>query len=114
VRVEGAQEAIRNLATSFRNAETAAKAAMIPAGRAIEAAATAMAPKDSRELADGIETKPLENGAEVVSEAPHSIHVEYGTSEQPAQPFMRPAMDSVGPAAVRAAARIAKQAAGAS
>lgn len=114
VKIEGVEDAIRNLAGRFRAADVAAKASMVPAARAIESAAEAFAPKDTRNLVDGIETNAIENGAEVVSEAPYSINVEYGDSDQAAQPFLRPALDSVGPAAVRFAANAAKQAAGAS
>jgi HK97 gp10 family phage protein len=55
-------------------------------------------PVDTGELRDSIH---LEEGEEVgskrvVVETDHWIYPEFGTSSMPAEPFMRPAIDSVG------------------
>lgn len=50
-------------------------------------------------------------GVRVTSNAPHAVHVEYGTSKMAARPYMRPAADKVAPTARRLVA-IAARAAG--
>ena len=63
------------------------------------AVAKALAPVNSGELREGIETVPATSAAHHVvsamkSTAEHGPFVEYGTSTMDAQPFMRPARDN--------------------
>ncbi len=74
--------ATKDLATWSRDTENAARAA---------------APVRSGELRDGIHARALGLAAEVVSEAPHSVYVEEGTSDTAPQPFMSPAADRTTP-----------------
>lgn len=61
--------------------------------------ATSAAPRDTGALADSIEGGAvLEGGtwkARVVAEVDYAAYVEFGTSDTPAQPFLRPAADEV-------------------
>lgn len=50
------------------------------------------APEDTGRLKSGITSKNKTTGAEIVSEAPYSRHVEYGTRHKGAQPFFGPAV----------------------
>ena len=55
-------------------------------------------PQRSGELAASIqEYEPGTTRGVVWVDATHGIHVEYGTSKMPAQPFIRPAAEAVEP-----------------
>jgi len=109
----GVEEALQNIARVPVVARQAAPSALSGAATAVAVAARSIAPEESGDLRDGIEVHEAANGAEVESTEPHSIHVEYGTTEQAAQPFLRPAMDRMGKPALAAAAKRVKQAVGA-
>jgi HK97 gp10 family phage protein len=47
---------------------------------------------DTGELANGINIREIENGYAVVSSAPYSSYLEYGTKDMEARPFMYPAL----------------------
>jgi HK97 gp10 family phage protein len=64
---------------------------------ALEAAARSNAPVgDSGELAGSIKAEVVEGDdwifGRVTADAPHAIHLEYGTVNNPAQPYLRPAL----------------------
>lgn len=74
----------------------AAEAAISQHSGEIAASASAIAPKGEGELAAKIKarkTRKLKTKVKgsVYSGSAHSINVEYGTADQPAQPFLRPA-----------------------
>lgn len=57
--------------------------------------ASAIAPTEGGELSKKIKAKKTRKQktkvrGTVASDAPHSIHLEYGTAEQPPQPYLRP------------------------
>jgi HK97 gp10 family phage protein len=68
--------------------EAAYEAAIVIAQKASE-----LAPRDTGYLADNIHAEMTPEGGVVISEAPYTEHVEFGTSRMAAQPFLRPAMD---------------------
>lgn len=51
---------------------------------------------ETGELHDSIYLVENENGYRIYVGTDHWVYVEFGTSEMAAQPFMRPAIDSVG------------------
>jgi len=113
VAVYGVKEVLAKLASIPADARAASSSALPIAATVIAAAAIAEAPKDAGDLQAGIEARATAGGgAEVESEALHSIHVEYGTAEQAAQPFLRPAMDRFGPKAILEAARYVNKSVG--
>jgi len=65
-------------------------AAAVIAERAAE-----LAPVDTGELRGSIGPQRLGEGWAVVASAPHAGYVEYGTSKMAAQPYLRPAAQSV-------------------
>jgi HK97 gp10 family phage protein len=90
VGLPGLQAALERKAEELRMGARLALAAEL---KLIEADAKATAPRDTGELADGIEADPLEgDGSEgaVHTTARHSAAVEFGTFKTPAQPFMKP------------------------
>jgi HK97 gp10 family phage protein len=96
--VLGADSLLKKLGTIPVRAMKAVDASLADASQAIEQEAKDLAPVESSELRDGMKAQPVVRSDsfvahEMVSEAPHTIHVEYGTSDQPAQPMMRPAFD---------------------
>lgn len=68
--------------------------------RKVEEAAKRFAPVDTGELRGSISSSVTGKGANTVGKvsasAGHATHVEYGTSKTRAQPFLRPALRSVG------------------
>lgn len=71
----------------------------------LEQNAKGRAPEESGEFRDKIEAGPVlmtstQTEHEVVLGAPHSIHVEYGTSDREADPTIRPAFDETAPLAI--------------
>ena len=62
----------------------------------IAASARQLAPVRTGKLRDGIIVIEGSNQTEIVSQAPYSLFVEFGTSRTPAQPFLRPAYHHAG------------------
>lgn len=63
----------------------------------IRETARAMAPVDTGELRDSIGGDVAGLTGYVIATADHAAYLEHGTSRQPAQPYMRPAMDRAEP-----------------
>jgi HK97 gp10 family phage protein len=68
-------------------------------GQKVQDAAKALVPVDTGFLRDSIDMA-VEGGtttanAEIGATAPYGGFVEYGTSTNPAQPYMRPALDTI-------------------
>lgn len=55
------------------------------------AQARMLCPADTGELRESIAVRMTQDGGEVYAGAPHAVHVEMGTAEKPAQPFLYPA-----------------------
>lgn len=51
-------------------------------------------PVDTGELHDSIHSEVSSDGMYVVADADHASHVELGTSKMPAQPYLRPALNT--------------------
>src|SRR5690606_528191 len=70
------------------------------ATRRVEEAAKRYAPVDTGELRSSISSSVSGRGmnarGRVTAAAAHAAHVEWGTSRSPAQPYLRPAIRSVG------------------
>ena len=89
----------RQVSARIRQMERALATAV---GEALEQAAQgaaqdarARAPVDSGALRQGIEIRPLSNGAQaVVSTAPHAAMVELGTRRMAARPYLLPAAEA--------------------
>ncbi len=79
----------------------------MPSAQVIAKRASQIAPRDTGYMAEHIHPEKAEEtgAASVVSEAPYSVHVEYGTYKMQAQPFMRPAIDEGQSEILKAAAR---------
>lgn len=100
------------LAASLERASGAvgAKAAAVVRNTAydIERDAKQLCPVRSGRLRDSISTSIEGDGrfasiqAEIGPTVPYALEVEYGTSEQPPEPFMRPALSQNEPSFVRA------------
>lgn len=78
----------------LKNLKSIGHVAALPAAQFIAKRARDLAPVDTGYMRDHIHahgTGP--KSAQVISEAPYSVYVEYGTSKMAAQPFMRPAVD---------------------
>jgi HK97 gp10 family phage protein len=73
---------------NMKGVETALAAAEVIAEKASE-----LAPRRTGYLAEHIHAERYGDVVQVVSEAPYSIYVEFGTVYMEAQPFLRPAMD---------------------
>lgn len=67
----------------------------------VERTAESLAPVDTGRLRDSIRSE----GGRVYTDVEYAGFVEYGTSDTPAQPFMRPAADTVDGAHAEQAAR---------
>jgi len=63
------------------------------AAQVISHKASELAPRDTGYLAEHIYAEKTSKGAEVISLAPYTEPVEFGTVYMEAQPFLRPAMD---------------------
>lgn len=75
------------------------------AARVIAARASQLAPQDTGFMAENIYAEMTPEGGAVISEAPYTLFVEYGTVHMAAQPFLRPAMDEYQAEIDRAAQR---------
>jgi HK97 gp10 family phage protein len=67
------------------------------AAHLMENLAKQLAPVLTGELRDSIHVEQGAGPADwvVVADAPHAVHVEYGTQYQAAQPFLTPAMEQI-------------------
>lgn len=99
--ITGLREIMRRLKVD--TGEALGPAAMAGA-EVIRAAAEKKAPRDTGFLAESIVAE--QEGPEVLigPQAPYGLYVEMGTSKTPAQPFLRPALDESGEAALEAMA----------
>ncbi len=91
MRVIGVPETIARFARAVvvaEEAETVTKAAL---AQDVAVDAAAMAPVDTGQLRDSITAE----ADRVTTDVEYAAYVEYGTSDTPAQPFMRPAADTV-------------------
>jgi len=61
---------------------------------AICAEAKALCPRDTGALQESIAVRMTQDGGEVYAGAPYAVHVEMGTMESPARPFLYPAMQT--------------------
>lgn len=96
ITVEGVPQAIARFAQLAVAASVARQQGVNAAAAQVAAAAQARAPVRTGALRDSITPVPdPESGfARVTAQAPHAGYVEFGTSDTPAQPFLRPAADS--------------------
>lgn len=113
VEIRGLGEAQRRLRRVPIDLRDAAPLALYGAAALVASVAEGSAPEDAGDLKAGIGARRTATGAEIESQEPHSIHVEYGTADQPAQPFLRPAMDTAGKLSIIGAAKLVKRAVGA-
>jgi HK97 gp10 family phage protein len=89
--VKGMVQCLARFARAEVAAEVAAQAAAKSAAQEIAETARSLVPVDTGTLHDSIEV----NDAGVGIGAPYAVFVEFGTSQNPAQPYVRPAMDEV-------------------
>lgn len=74
--------------------ETVVALKLAQSAEIVAAAAQAMCPRESGELAASIHVESHgSEGADVVADAPYALNVELGTHKQSAHPFLRPALD---------------------
>lgn len=66
-------------------------------GSEVERRAEARAPRRTGALAASITSHRIKDGVETTVGVDYGAYVEYGTSDTPAQPFLRPALNEVGP-----------------
>jgi len=91
VSVLGVTELLARFARGLAIAEVAEKHAVDSLGEDVERLASDLAPVDTGTLRDSIR---YEDGR-VYTDVEYAPFVEYGTVNAPAQPFMRPAADTV-------------------
>lgn len=72
--------------------EASAKLETLRVGRETAQTARQRAPKRTGTLAGSISAHPIKDGVEITATAPYAAYVEYGTSDTPSQPFLRPAL----------------------
>lgn len=87
--VLGLARTLANLARVAGGAEVAEEVAERVVSTEVAETAKSLAPVDTGALRDSI----AQTSEGVVVGAPYAVFVEYGTSESPAQPFVRPAID---------------------
>jgi len=103
IQVFGVPQAVAKFA-ALGVASKAAGAGIVASGAAeVEQAAKARAPVLTGALRDSIHTETDSEGARVGTSIPYAAPVEFGTSDTPAQPFLRPAADQAAPGFARAA-----------
>lgn len=71
------------------------QAAMTSAANEVATVARQLAPVDTGALRDSIHVDLVDGEAEVIADVPYAIFVEFGTSVDEAQPYLRPAADAV-------------------
>ncbi len=91
VRVLGVPQLLSRFARAAALGQVATTAATNTLAEDVDNDASARAPVDTGALRDSIHAEP----GKVVVEVPYAAFVEYGTSDTPAQPFLRPAADTV-------------------
>lgn len=79
-----------------------------PAAEIVAKRASQIAPRDTGFMAEHITVEEDGEKVFVVSQAPYSVHVEFGTSKMAAQPFMRPALAETERDVLRAAVKALK------
>ena len=94
IEVLHARRADRKLAALPRHADRLTADLLAEAARAAEREAQRRAPVLSGELRDSIRRRRRAGGLELAATAAHAGVVEFGSSRQAAQPFMRPAVSS--------------------
>ena len=88
-----------------RIAEQAAEDECLEVAEAIAEEAIQRSPNESGQMDEETSVVRTENGAAVEWDADHTAAVEYGTSKMDAQPFIRPTVEEIGPAATTDACR---------
>lgn len=91
VRVLGVPQLLSRFARAAALGQVATTAATNTLGEDVATDARTLAPVDTGALRDSIHAEP----GKVVVEVPYAAFVEYGTSDTPAQPYLRPAADTV-------------------
>lgn len=105
--VLGVPELLARFARAAAIGEAAANAATDDLATQVASDAASRAPVDTGTLRDSI----IHDGGRVYTDVEYAPFVEYGTSDMPAQPFMRPAADTVdGEHATEVAAALMRQA----
>ena len=78
---------------TIKNIKVALSDGLVDAADVLERKAKSNAPKDSGELANSIDSAPMGDlKRRVGSDVEHAPYVEFGTINQAAQPFLRPAI----------------------
>lgn len=91
IRVLGVPALVARFARAAALGEVASAAAVDALGDDVALAARLNAPVDTGALADSIRN----DRGHVTVEVDYAAYVEYGTSDTPPQPFLRPAADTV-------------------
>jgi HK97 gp10 family phage protein len=95
VDVLGVNAAVAKFLALVGATEKAVDAAEDRGGQAVLAGAEARVPVDTGALRDSLHTEEDPSGGTLVgTDIPYAVFVEYGTSDTPAQPFLRPALDA--------------------
>lgn len=92
--VLGVNTAIAELAAAGVAAEVIVANGVADGAEMVADAARSIVPVDTGTLRDSIEVVANGDTADVVVGAEYGPYVEFGTSDTPAQPFLRPALDS--------------------
>jgi len=94
VQVLGVEATIARLAALAAASEKAVDAGAEVGAQAVLNVAEATVPVDTGTLRDSLHVDQDTDGVLVGSDVPYAVFVEYGTSDTPSQPFLRPALDS--------------------
>lgn len=95
VEVVGTQLAIGKMAALSVASDKAVDAGVLTGAEAVLAEAEAIVPVDTGTLRDSLEISVDDDGGVIVgTPVEYAPFVEFGTSDTPAQPFLRPAADS--------------------
>lgn len=85
---------INNIPKVIAEMERRAKAASLETAEAVAVEARKLAPVDMGRLRSSIQAQATDTGAEVVVGVEYGQFVELGTSNQPPQPFLIPAVEA--------------------
>lgn len=91
IRVLGVSQTLARFAAAVAIADAAMAVTKETLASDVADGAKAMVPVDTGQLQDSIQS----NAESVTVSAPYAAYVEYGTSNMPAEPFLRPAADTV-------------------
>ena len=91
VRVLGVPQLLARFTAAAALGQVAATTATTVMSEDVASDARSRAPVDTGALRDSIDVQP----GKVTVSVPYAAFVEYGTSDTPAQPFLRPAADTV-------------------